>query len=102
MVAGMTTNEADYELCFRAERVQLPRGGVLGVSAATGGLADDHDVLHLVTSSLHSTLQGTHVPACPYILNAKLIHEKIQKIIVLVRYSDLDKFGLYSALCCVE
>ncbi|KAF9823155.1 hypothetical protein SFRURICE_016048 [Spodoptera frugiperda] len=41
---GMTNNEADYELCFRAENVVLPRGGYLGLSAATGGLADDHDV----------------------------------------------------------
>ncbi|XP_049882972.1 protein ERGIC-53 [Pectinophora gossypiella] len=55
---GMTNNEADYELCFRAENVVLPRGGYFGVSAATGGLADDHDVLHLLTSSLHATQQG--------------------------------------------
>ncbi|XP_032525317.1 protein ERGIC-53 isoform X1 [Danaus plexippus] len=55
---GLTNNEADYDLCFRAENVQLPRGGFLGVSAATGGLADDHDVIHLLTSSLHSTQQG--------------------------------------------
>ncbi|KAJ0170116.1 hypothetical protein K1T71_014044 [Dendrolimus kikuchii] len=54
---GMTSNEADYELCFRAENVVLPRGGHLGVSAATGGLADDHDVIHLLTTSLHSTQQ---------------------------------------------
>ncbi|CAB3237400.1 unnamed protein product [Arctia plantaginis] len=54
---GMTSNEADYELCFRAENVQLPRGGFFGVSAATGGLADDHDVIHLLTTSLHSQQQ---------------------------------------------
>ncbi|CAH0599968.1 unnamed protein product [Chrysodeixis includens] len=54
---GMTNNEADYELCFRAENVILPRGGVLGLSAATGGLADDHDVIHLLTTSLHSQQQ---------------------------------------------
>ncbi|KPI96370.1 PREDICTED: protein ERGIC-53 [Papilio xuthus] len=54
---GMTNNEADYELCFRAENVALPRGGYFGLSAATGGLADDHDVIHLLTSSLHSTQQ---------------------------------------------
>ncbi|XP_048001965.1 protein ERGIC-53 [Leguminivora glycinivorella] len=55
---GMTNNEADYELCFRAENVVLPRGGYFGLSAATGGLADDHDVVHLLTSSLHSTQQA--------------------------------------------
>ncbi|XP_023935300.1 protein ERGIC-53 [Bicyclus anynana] len=54
---GLTNNEADYELCFRAENVALPRGGYFGLSAATGGLADDHDVIHLLTSSLHSTQQ---------------------------------------------
>ncbi|XP_022115341.2 protein ERGIC-53 isoform X1 [Pieris rapae] len=55
---GLTNNEEDYELCFRAENVQLPRGGFFGLSAATGGLADDHDVIHLLTSSLHSAQQG--------------------------------------------
>ncbi|XP_034838627.1 protein ERGIC-53 [Maniola hyperantus] len=54
---GLTNNEADYELCFRAENVVLPRGGYFGLSAATGGLADDHDVIHLLTTSLHTTQQ---------------------------------------------
>lgn len=49
---GITTNEGDYELCFRTENVILPKGGYFGVSAATGGLADDHDVLHFLTTSL--------------------------------------------------
>ncbi|KAF5270230.1 hypothetical protein FQA39_LY08444 [Lamprigera yunnana] len=49
---GITNNEGDYELCFRTENVILPKGGHFGVSAATGGLADDHDVLHILTSSL--------------------------------------------------
>lgn len=49
----MTNNEQDYEMCLRAENVVLPKGGYFGVSAATGGLADDHDVLHFLTSSLH-------------------------------------------------
>lgn len=51
---GMTNNEQDYEVCFRAENVVLPSNGYFGVSAATGGLADDHDVIHFLTSSLHS------------------------------------------------
>lgn len=54
---GMTNNDQDYEMCFRAENVFLPKGGYFGVSAATGGLADDHDVLHILTSSLHSQQQ---------------------------------------------
>lgn len=50
---GMTNNEQDYELCLRAENVILPKSGYFGVSAATGGLADDHDVIHFLTSSVH-------------------------------------------------
>ena len=40
----MTNNEKDYEICMRAENIFLPASGYFGVSAATGGLADDHDV----------------------------------------------------------
>jgi len=50
--SGMTNNEQDYEMCLRAENVVLPKFGYFGVSAATGGLADDHDVFHLLTTSL--------------------------------------------------
>lgn len=42
--SGMTNNDKDYEICMRAENVYLPSSGHFGVSAATGGLADDHDV----------------------------------------------------------
>lgn len=55
---GMTNNEQDYDMCLRAENVVLPKGGYFGVSAATGGLADDHDVIHFLTNSLHSTDQA--------------------------------------------
>ena len=41
-----------YEICTRIENVILPNSGYFGVSAATGGLADDHDVLSFVTHSL--------------------------------------------------
>lgn len=51
---GMTNNDQDYEMCFRAENVQLPKQGYFGLSAATGGLADDHDVFHFLTTSLHA------------------------------------------------
>ncbi|XP_071825624.1 protein ERGIC-53-like isoform X2 [Apostichopus japonicus] len=49
---GMTNNEYAYELCMRAENVVLPKKGYFGVSAATGGLADDHDVIKFLTHSL--------------------------------------------------
>ena len=40
----MSNNEKDFELCMRVENVVLPAQGYFGISAATGGLADDHDV----------------------------------------------------------
>jgi len=51
---GMSNNDKDYEMCVRTENVVLPKNGYFGVSAATGGLADDHDVLKLITHSLRS------------------------------------------------
>lgn len=55
----MTNNNDDYEMCLRAENVILPRNGYFGVSSATGGLADDHDVFHFLTTSLHAPGQMT-------------------------------------------
>ncbi|XP_057316720.1 protein ERGIC-53-like [Hydractinia symbiolongicarpus] len=49
---GMSERDEDYELCMRAENVHLPKEGFFGVSAATGGLADDHDVIKFLTHSL--------------------------------------------------
>lgn len=46
-----------YELCMRAENIFLPRNGYFGVSAATGGLADDHDVLDFSVFSLFNEQQ---------------------------------------------
>merc|ERR1712110_844123 len=51
---GMSNNEKDFEVCMNVENVHLPKSGFFGVSAATGGLADDHDVLKLSVSSLRS------------------------------------------------
>ena len=36
---GMSDSLDNYELCMRAESVELPAEGFFGVSAATGGLA---------------------------------------------------------------
>jgi len=54
---GMTSNDQDYEVCFRADNVYLPQSGYFGISAATGGLADDHDVLAFLVSSVQSPEQ---------------------------------------------
>jgi len=42
----------DYELCAKMETTAIPTEGYLGVSAATGGLSDDHDVLKFITHSI--------------------------------------------------
>lgn len=49
---GMSNNDKDMELCMRVEGVSLPNTGFFGISAATGGLADDHDVNKLQVWSL--------------------------------------------------
>merc|ERR1712212_1141698 len=51
---GMSNNDKEFEVCMRVENVILPKNGYFGVSAATGGLADDHDVLKLSVSSLRT------------------------------------------------
>ena len=51
---GMSNSDKDFELCMRVENVVLPKNGYFGISAATGGLADDHDVNKLSIWSLKS------------------------------------------------
>lgn len=55
---GMSNNPNDYEICLRVENIFLPQFGFFGVSAATGGLADDHDVYQFLTTSLYPPGQG--------------------------------------------
>jgi mannose-binding lectin 1 len=52
MTDGLTQQHR-FELCLRAENIFLPRNGYFGVSAATGALADDHDI---VDFSVYSVL----------------------------------------------
>uniref|UniRef100_A0A672YYN3 Lectin, mannose-binding, 1 n=1 Tax=Sphaeramia orbicularis TaxID=375764 RepID=A0A672YYN3_9TELE len=42
----------DYEFCAKVDNIVIPREGFFGISAATGGLADDHDVLSFLVFSL--------------------------------------------------
>ncbi|KAG8456798.1 hypothetical protein GDO86_002546 [Hymenochirus boettgeri] len=49
---GFTPDKEDYELCAKVENMVLPAQGYFGISAATGGLADDHDVLSFLTFQL--------------------------------------------------
>ncbi|KAF6088253.1 lectin, mannose binding 1 [Phyllostomus discolor] len=49
---GFTPDKNDYEFCAKVENMIVPAQGHFGVSAATGGLADDHDVLSFLTFQL--------------------------------------------------
>uniref|UniRef100_A0A3B3BLP0 Lectin, mannose-binding, 1 n=1 Tax=Oryzias melastigma TaxID=30732 RepID=A0A3B3BLP0_ORYME len=42
---GFTPDKEDYEFCTKVDNMIIPKEGFFGISAATGGLADDHDVL---------------------------------------------------------
>ncbi len=46
---GISQDENTLEFCTRVNQVQLPKVGYVGVTAATGALADDHDVLEFIT-----------------------------------------------------
>ncbi|CAF2094314.1 unnamed protein product [Rotaria magnacalcarata] len=46
---GISLDDNAFEFCTHIDRIQLPKNGYLGVTAATGGLADDHDVLEFLT-----------------------------------------------------
>jgi len=46
----------DYEHCTVVDDVEIPKDYFFGVTAATGGLADDHDVISFTT---HSLLEST-------------------------------------------
>ena len=48
--SGLTNNKDDFELCLRAENVELPKSGYFGVSAATGGLAGNFNGHYLTQS----------------------------------------------------
>lgn len=42
---GFTPDRDDFEFCAKVDNMVIPEEGFFGISAATGGLADDHDVL---------------------------------------------------------
>uniref|UniRef100_A0A8C6T9E9 Lectin, mannose-binding, 1 n=1 Tax=Neogobius melanostomus TaxID=47308 RepID=A0A8C6T9E9_9GOBI len=49
---GFTPDKEDYEFCAKVDNMVIPSEGFFGISAATGGLADDHDVLSFLLFSL--------------------------------------------------
>lgn len=50
--SGNFPDDSFFQTCTVVENVELPNNYYFGVSAATGGLADDHDVIKFLTSSL--------------------------------------------------
>ena len=56
MHEGVSISEDDYELCAKLEKIPelswIPSSGYFGVTAATGGLSDDHDALSFITQTL--------------------------------------------------
>lgn len=87
----MTNNDQDYEMCLRAENVFLPQNGYFGVSAATGGLADDHDVLHFLTSSLHPPGQESQTGQSKQCVKQQNLHYGNVVVIFLVPNEDAQK-----------
>ncbi|XP_013861903.1 protein ERGIC-53 [Austrofundulus limnaeus] len=57
---GFTPDKEDYEFCTKVENMIIPTEGFFGISAATGGLADDHDVLSFLLFRL--TEPGQQLP----------------------------------------
>ena len=67
---GVTIMEDAYELCTKVENVPelsfIPKEMYFGVSAATGGLSDDHDVNAFLTYSVVTREEvATKVRASP-------------------------------------
>ncbi|KAJ1181581.1 hypothetical protein NDU88_006786 [Pleurodeles waltl] len=52
---GLSSSDEFYETCTEIKDMVVPSLGFFGVSAATGALADDHDVLSFLTFSLSDT-----------------------------------------------
>uniref|UniRef100_A0A8C2A957 Lectin, mannose-binding, 1 n=1 Tax=Cyprinus carpio TaxID=7962 RepID=A0A8C2A957_CYPCA len=59
---GFTPDKDDYEFCTRVENMIIPDTGYFGISAATGGLADDHDVLSFLVFRLAEPGQNLPPP----------------------------------------
>ena len=55
----MSLVDDDYELCAKVETTAIPAAGYFGVSAATGGLSDDHDVLKFLSHSISTAEERT-------------------------------------------
>ncbi|KAM4748960.1 protein ERGIC-53-like [Rhinophrynus dorsalis] len=62
---GLSPSDNVYELCAEVKNMVIPPTGYFGISAATGFLADDHDVLSFLTYSLSRTWQESPAAQIP-------------------------------------
>ena len=53
-VSHDVSNKRTWKSCFSVDGVHLPTGYYFGVSAATGELSDNHDVIELRTYELNT------------------------------------------------
>ena len=62
---GLSQQDTDYDLCgMMSTTPNIPVEGYFGISAATGGLSDDHDVMSFIVRSLHPLDEGKEVDYC--------------------------------------
>ena len=62
---GLSQRDTDYDLCgMMSTTPNIPVEGYFGISAATSGLSDDHDVMSFIVHSLHPLDEGKEVDYC--------------------------------------
>ncbi|CAF1118935.1 unnamed protein product [Rotaria sp. Silwood1] len=78
---GISQDDNAFEFCTHIDHIQLPKVGYLGVTAATGGLADDHDVLELLTHTYfdRQVLAKAHVATDEQARKYKEEYEKYEQ-----------------------
>lgn len=77
LVVSLDTAESGkaYVQCFQIEQLKLPAGYYFGISAATGGLADDHDVFSFEVTRLY----GSEENGAPTVDEPKVSEEQQKK-----------------------
>ena len=62
----MSSLADDYQLCLRTDgTTNIPLEGHFGITAATGGLSDDHDVMSFLTHRLVPLEEHAEQVVCP-------------------------------------
>ncbi|NP_001011205.1 protein ERGIC-53-like precursor [Xenopus tropicalis] len=62
---GLSPSNDAFELCVEVQNMVIPPSGYFGISAATGIIADDHDILSFLTHSLSRTWQESPASQIP-------------------------------------